>query len=124
MWVAAATVAGMSLSLEMITFDALDPRALAAWWGAQLGGEVRDDNDGWFVVLVLPEGPALGFQKVTDPTPGKNRVHLDLRSQDSSRAIEQLLGNGASLVAEHEEGSLAWSVLADPDGNQFCLART
>ncbi|WP_028046661.1 VOC family protein [Cellulomonas sp. URHE0023] len=114
----------MAFTVEMITFDTADARALAAWWAAQLGGTVRDDHDGWYVMVVPPEGgPWLGFQKVTHPTPGKNRVHIDLRPQDPAGAIERLVSNGATFVAEHEAGPVAWTVLADPDGNQFCVGR-
>ncbi|WP_426592490.1 VOC family protein [Cellulomonas sp. McL0617] len=115
----------MTFSVEMITFDTLDARALAAWWSAQVGGQVRDEHDGWYVMVVPPDGgPWLGFQKVDEPTPGKNRVHLDVRLPDPAAAIERLVTNGATFVADHEAGPVAWTVLADPDGNQFCVARS
>jgi predicted enzyme related to lactoylglutathione lyase len=123
-WVPGSSVRGMTLTPAMVTFDTLDARALSAWWAEQTGGEVRDIADGWFV-MVTPGpmgGPVLGFQKVEDPTPGKNRVHLDFGGSAGREAeAERLLAAGASLVGRHEHDGYAWVVLADPDGNQFCV---
>jgi hypothetical protein len=108
----------------MVTFDTHDAPALAAWWAEQTGGEVRDTSEGWFV-MVTPGpagGPMLGFQKVPDPTPGKNRVHLDLQASGGREdEVERLVAAGASVVARHELEGYPWVVLADPDGNQFCV---
>ena len=114
----------MTLSLGMVTIDSADPMPLAAWWAEQLGGEVVPgfEGDAWGMVK-LPDGTMLGFQKVPDPTPGKNKIHLDLHATDSAAEVERLIAAGASLVAEHEEGGFGWTTLADPDGNQFCVAQ-
>ncbi|WP_447644919.1 VOC family protein [Nocardioides zeae] len=114
----------MTLTLGMITLDTTDPSPLAAWWSAQTGATVEEEHDGWFVVLQLPGGPRLAFQKVDDPTPGKNRVHLDLgaASGDLDAEVERLVDAGATLVAERSMGDFRWVTLADPDGNQFCVA--
>lgn len=113
----------MTLTAAMVTFDTLDARALAAWWAEQVGGEVRDEMDGWFVMVTpsTPDGLTLGFQKVADPTPGKNRIHLDLGAPDREVEVERLLSAGATLVGRHEVQGYPWVVLADPDGNQFCV---
>ncbi|GAA2382949.1 hypothetical protein GCM10009855_23890 [Gordonia cholesterolivorans] len=67
--------------------------------------------------------PMIAFQKVADPTPGKNRIHLDLRADDRTAEVERLIAAGATLVAERSMGDgFAWTTLADPDGNQFCVA--
>ncbi|HEY0185848.1 MAG TPA: VOC family protein [Cellulomonas sp.] len=113
-----------TLKLGMITFDTTDAVALAGWWARQVGGEVQDGNGGWFVTVALPDGgPVLGFQKVADPTPGKNRIHLDLNVPDRAATAAALLTDGATLIAEQEMPGFGWTVLADPDGNQFCLAQ-
>ncbi|MDM8084142.1 VOC family protein [Cellulomonas cellasea] len=114
----------MTLTVEMMTFDALDAPALAQWWAAQTGGVVQDPADTPFVVVAPgPEGgPALGFQQVAAPTRGKNRVHLDLTTPDRVAEVARLIGVGAKFVAEHRENGLAWTVLADPEGNQFCVS--
>lgn len=122
MSVGVRSVPGMTIRLEMVTFDSLDARALAAWWARQTGGFVVDEADGWFVVV--EGGPVrLGFQKVPDPTPGKNRGHVDLVAPDRDAEVARLVGDGATLVATHDEGGFSWVVLADPDGNQFCVAQ-
>jgi len=115
----------MTIAVEMITFDTLDARALAAWWAARTGGTVVDEAEGWFVMVVPADGtgPRLGFQKVPDPTPGKNRVHLDLHPSDPAAAVDELVAAGATFVARHQEGTFSWAVLADPDGNQFCVSQ-
>ncbi|WP_258008667.1 VOC family protein, partial [Rhodococcus sp. ENV425] len=73
----------MALNIGMITFDSADPGPLATWWAEQIGGRIEQDNDGWFYIVGMPgTAQKLGFQKVPDPTPGKNRVHLDLVAPD------------------------------------------
>ncbi|MCB2175545.1 MAG: hypothetical protein KQH57_07030 [Actinomycetales bacterium] len=112
----------MALTIDAITIDSRDPRPLAEWWAAQLGGRITSD-DGQFVVVALPAGPAVTVQRVEDVTPGKNRLHLDLGAPDREAEVERLVAAGASLVAEHSlAGGFTWTVLADPDGNQFCVA--
>jgi predicted enzyme related to lactoylglutathione lyase len=64
----------------------------------------------------------LSFQKVDDPTPGKNRIHLDLTAEDLDAEVDRLLGAGATLVAHRGDENFRWVTLADPDGNQFCVA--
>ncbi|QBF45485.1 VOC family protein [Janibacter limosus] len=113
----------MSLTLGMITTDTTDATALATWWARQTDGTITQDNDGWFVVVQLPQGPMLAFQKVADPTPGKNRMHLDLGTPDLDGATRLLLEGGASHVADHESDGFRWVTLADPDGNEFCIAQ-
>jgi predicted enzyme related to lactoylglutathione lyase len=78
---------------------------------------------GTFVVVQLPSGQSLGFQKVDDPTPGKNRMHLDLTTDgDLSARVQQLEAAGARKIAEREMPGFGWVTLADPAGNEFCVA--
>ncbi|GED98362.1 VOC family protein [Gordonia crocea] len=113
----------MKLSIGMITFDTTDPLPLAQWWCTQTGGTVVETNDGWFVTVSTGNGtPMLAFQKVDDPTPGKNRLHLDLVSEDLEKQVARLLADGATLVARREMPGFEWATLADPDGNQFCVS--
>jgi catechol 2,3-dioxygenase-like lactoylglutathione lyase family enzyme len=119
-------VTRVPLNVKHVTFDTADARTLAAWWAELLGGEIAHDSDGWFV-LVEASGTAvdfLGFQKVDDPTPGKNRVHLDLSGNpDREAEVDRAVTLGASVVAHHGAGDgFQWTVLADPDGNQFCIS--
>lgn len=113
----------MSLALGMITTDSTDPLPLARWWAEVLEGEVVAENDGWFVVVVTPSG-TLAFQKVGEVTPGKNKLHLDLVVDDDlDHEHARLLERGAVSLGERREGGGRWFTLADPDGNEFCLAR-
>ncbi|MBO0925446.1 VOC family protein [Cellulomonas sp. zg-ZUI199] len=114
----------MELTIGMVTVDTHDPQALAAWWAQRTGGSVQAHGDD-FAVVVRPDGgrPALGFQKVDVPTPGKNRVHLDLEAPDAQAAVAELVAAGATRVADHgEPDGFSWAVLADPHGNQFCVS--
>ena len=114
----------MTLQLGMITFDTHDADALAEWWAAQTGAEVTERNDGWYVIVKGGSLPVIvSFQKVDDPTPGKNRVHLDLSAADLDAEVDRLLGAGATLVARRGDESFRWVTLADPHGNQFCVAQ-
>lgn len=115
----------MAMTVTMVTFDARDARALAQWWARQTGGQVAEDMDGWYLMVSPGErgGPVLGFQQVSDPTPGKNKVHLDLVADDRELEVERLLGDGALEVARHETPGFTWVVLADPEGNHFCVSQ-
>ena len=78
---------------------------------------------GEFVVVIRSEGPRLGFQKVPDPTPGKNRVHLDFSAGDVDAEVQRLVAAGATETGRHSFGeNFRWVVLADPEGNAFCVA--
>lgn len=112
----------MVLNTQMITFDCTDPDTLAAWWADAVGGEVNAVAPGEFV-MVVREGPALGFQRVPDPTPGKNKVHLDFHSPDRDAEVARLVAAGAKELGRHDFGpDFAWVVLEDPEGNAFCIA--
>jgi len=114
----------MTVSLAMITFDSADPVPLAEWWAARIGAEVGDTNDGWFVTIAGGSIPLrLGFQKVSDPTPGKNKLHLDLLAPDIDAEAARLVEAGATEVARQDLGGFRWITLADPQGNQFCVAQ-
>jgi len=113
----------MSLRLGVVTFDTLDALNLARWWADAVGGEITQENDGWFVVVAVPEGPLMAFQKVDDPTPGKNRVHLDLTATDDlDETAGRLMAAGATQIRDETMGDFRWMTLADPDGNHFCVA--
>lgn len=118
----------MTIRVGTITIDTADARALSAWWADLLGGEVVDQSGGggWFFTLATPGGTTFGFQQVADPTPGKNRLHVDFSVPDRRAVVESMVAQGAVLVAERDLSQFgtefAWTVLADPEGNQFCVA--
>jgi len=111
-----------SLTPRMVTIDCADPRKLAEFWTEALGYTVLHDLE-WFVVLSGGEGKLnLGLQKVPEPRTGKNRVHVDYHTEDRAAAVERLVKLGATVLGEEEVPGLTWTVLADPDGNEFCVA--
>jgi predicted enzyme related to lactoylglutathione lyase len=106
----------------MVTIDTTDAERLGGWWAEQTGARITETNNGWYVVLAGGGLPALlSFQKVDDPTPGKNKLHLDLVTDDLETAVDELVGAGAAVVARRDEG-FAWVTLTDPDGNEFCVS--
>jgi predicted enzyme related to lactoylglutathione lyase len=114
--------------LGWIQIDCRDPVALAAFWGAVLGLPVDADSLGdppHYVGLVPtgPDDPQVNFQRVSESKTVKNRLHFDLRVDDVDAATAQIesLG-GVRLQADdvHEYG-FSWRVMADPEGNEFCL---
>lgn len=132
-----------------ITFDAADPSALAEFWALALGyvpqpppsgfdswEAFAEANDmpgavGDYGSVVDPEGvgPRLFFQKVPEPKTAKNRVHLDVHASGSESDpelreahIAKLVEAGATRGAEYSEFGASWVVMADPEGNEFCVS--
>jgi len=112
----------MALKPGMVTIDCADPRTLAGFWTEAAGYRVASD---FGVFLVLEPGDAaglpLGLQKVAEPRNGKNRVHIDWRTDDRVEEVARLTKLGATVLGEHEVPGLRWTVLADPEGNEFCV---
>ncbi|MGU3497376.1 VOC family protein [Mycobacterium sp. C31M] len=111
----------MSLILSQIAVDARDPEALAKWWSEVLGWPTRVDSDGDAFVTPPPgQGTELLFLAVPDAKVVKNRVHLDFTPEDQAAEVERLIGLGATRV-DIGQGEQSWVVLADPEGNEFCI---
>lgn len=107
--------------------DAHDPRAQVAWWAQVIDDfEPDPDNTDDEAGLRGPAGRWLLFLRVPEPKTVKNRMHVCLRPVDRSRdeEIDRILGLGASLVADLRNGDAGWAVLADPEGNEFCVLST
>ena len=110
----------MSLVLEQIVVDARDPVALGRWWVEALRWIiVNDDPDEFEIRPQADRLPGLIFEPVDDRKQVKNRLHLDLRPDDQD---ERLIALGASRV-DVGQGEAPWVVLADPEGNEFCVLR-
>lgn len=113
----------MALTIAMVTLDSTDPKPLAEWWAKQTGAEVIMDMDGWFQVVAGADLPVrLGFQKVDEVSPGKNKLHLDLASDDPDAEVERFVAAGATLLGERGQDAFTWTTLADPQGNEFCIS--
>ena len=115
----------MSLELATLTVDARDPAALATWWQQVLGGEVDGSEAPDEVVLELPGAAPILFNMERTPKTVKNRLHFDLRPDDRNAEVERLLLLGAVKVDIGQAGAanVTWVVLADPEGNEFCVLR-
>ena len=127
----------MANRLTTLVVDCTDPQRLADFWCQVLGYEVVPDADSGAEldgsVEIGPPGqpphgplPTLLFQPVPDPTPGKRRLHLDLNAtdRDQDAELERLLALGAGRADVGQAGDESWHVLADPEGNEFCLLAT
>jgi catechol 2,3-dioxygenase-like lactoylglutathione lyase family enzyme len=112
-----AEIAGVAA----LAVDSRDPEALANWWQRLLGGRVEVDSDG-DVMLHLGAGLDVIFMAVPDEKRGKNRLHLDLRARAYEQAVQQAVALGAVLAPDVYEGD-RWTVLRDPEGNEFCILR-
>jgi predicted enzyme related to lactoylglutathione lyase len=114
----------MTLTIGMVTIDTSDPHKLADFWTSALGTTVQHDWGEFLVLRPVSEGAVqLGLQRVDTVAPGKNRVHFDVHVADRVAEVARLVDLGASEVAEHTVPGLTWTVLADPEGNQFCVGQ-
>lgn len=112
----------MSLGLHAVTVDCHDATSLAAFWASALGGTARESGNGYVAVDHGRHGEQhLLFQPVPEARQGKNRLHLDLGADDPGTEVQRLLGPGATLVDSRSDSLFTWWVLADPEGNLFCV---
>ena len=120
----------MSTHFVLIVIDSNDPHRLARWWSEALGWPITLEEDEEVVVEPMDEledrVPALVFGTVPEAKTTKNRVHLDLAStspEDQAATVERLLAAGATRADVGQTGDESWEVLADPEGNEFCVLR-
>ncbi|MFF3016638.1 VOC family protein [Streptomyces sp. NPDC057939] len=114
--------------VQNVAIDCADPYGLARFWSGVTGCPPDpDDEPGAMETQLTPaQGPVLYFNRVPEAKTVKNRIHLCLRPETSrDLEVERLLGLGATLVADRRDpdGS-GWAVLADPEGNEFCVLRS
>jgi predicted enzyme related to lactoylglutathione lyase len=97
---------------------------LVEFWKSLLGVEVAQSFAPYFTWLKPQHdgGVMVAIQAVPDPTPGRRRLHLDTVVEDLDAAIERITELGGSFVEDHDMQGFVWKVMADPDGNEFCIA--
>ena len=111
----------MGLEWEQVVVDAADPVELGRWWARALGWVVLNDAPDEFEIRPTPDRlPGLIFEPVGELKRGKNRLHLDFRPDDQEAEVARLLDLGARH-ADVGQGQQSWVVLADPEGNEFCV---
>lgn len=119
-------MSGAPLSITIV-LDCGDAARLAEFWSAALGYLVGDPLEQF--VMLRPDArddarPHLILQQVPEPKAGKNRMHLDLHAADLDAEMARLIGLGARKLQETPNclGAYCWYLMADPEGNEFCLA--
>ncbi|MFE6184088.1 VOC family protein [Streptomyces sp. NPDC056465] len=114
--------------LQNVAVDCANAYELARFWSEALGRPLHpDDAPGDPEIdVMLAQGPLLHFNQVPEPKTLKNRLHLCLRPETTrEEEVERLLGLGATLLDDRREpGGAGWAVLADPEGNEFCVLRS
>ena len=111
----------MSIVWEQLTVAASNPAVLGRWWREALGWVTVNDDPVVYDIQPGPQRlPGISFLAVQDPKQGKNRLHIDLRPDDQAAEVERLIAMGASRV-DIGQGDVPWVVLADPEGNEFCV---
>ncbi|WUH93306.1 VOC family protein [Streptomyces sp. NBC_00433] len=115
--------------VQNVAIDCADAYALASFWSKVTGCPLHADDfpgDPEAQVLLSEDGPVLHFNQVPEAKADKNRIHLCLRPETSrDQEVERLLGIGATFVADRRNpDGTGWAVLADPEGNEFCVLRS
>ena len=117
----------MSLRFYSVLIDCADPRALGNWWAQALDWEVTLDDDDEVDVAAGRDAegkeiePILTFLPVPEVKTIKNRLHIDLAPDDRDAEVDRLIGMGATRVDIGQGADVSWVVLADPEGNEFCV---
>lgn len=111
----------MSLMWEQLVVHSIAPVDLGRWWCAALGWiVVSDDPDVFEIRPSEHQMPGLLFLLAADAKTFKNRLHIDLRPDDRDAEVDRLVQLGATRV-NIGQGDVSWVVLADPEGNEFCV---
>ena len=116
----------MALRPDALVFDTRDPMVEAIFWADALGFDLDPDSDGTDAHISDPSARTSGafFQAVPEPKVVKNRVHLDLRPTTTmAEEVERLRHLGAAPTRFVDEGHGSWTVMGDPEGNEFCVLR-
>jgi len=116
----------MDIRIQCVVVDTHDLPALARFWTQALGWSVLSEREREIVIGPDVDAPVgICFMPVTGPKTVKNRLHLDLTTSASDREaeIDRLLALGARRADVGQTGDESWTVLADPEGNEFCVVR-
>jgi hypothetical protein len=117
----------MTLRLGEIVIDCADHETVVAFWLEAMGEYARVEVNEQYVAITPAEPsigrPAILFQKVPEPKTVKNRVHLDLRGESMTVEVARPVSLGATFIAERSlADDVRWTVMADPEGNEFCVS--
>ena len=127
----------MTVKIASVTFDCADALTVARFWSAALGRSLdpnassdaatigfagRRDKVGWAAVE-RDDDPTWMFFKVPEPKTAKNRMHVDVIAPDPESEIARLVELGATRVADMDQYGYTWTVMTDPEGNEFCVGK-
>lgn len=127
----------MTIRIASVTFDCADALTVGRFWSAALGRPLdpnassdfaaiglvgRRDTEGW-ASAERDDDPTWMFVKVPEPKTAKNRMHLDVMTPDLEDEVARLIELGATRVTDMNEYGYVWTVMADPEGNEFCVAK-
>jgi hypothetical protein len=126
----------MTVTIASLTFDCRDALVVGGFWSAAIGRPLDPGGTGEFASIGFPEhrdtagwsvsredGPTWLFNRVPEPKTAKNRMHVDVATPDPEAEIERLVELGAARVRDVEEYGFSWTVMRDPEGNEFCVAQ-
>ena len=113
----------INVRLYEVVIDCADPRALADFWMRFTGYVMRHGDDDWVSIGAQDGSVIIGFQKVPEPKSVKNRVHLDFAADDYEATALEIEGLGATRKWISDKPEDSFVVLADPEGNEFCIVR-
>lgn len=109
--------------LSSIVINSTTPHELAQWWAPHVGGTIAGASSSF----VFVDGPTVNFlfQQVPDPTPGTRRIHFDFEADPAVGRVKEVarfVESGATEAVTHTSDGFSWTVLEDPEGNQFCVS--
>ncbi len=113
----------MMAFIKYVTFDCADPQGLSSFWSEVTGYRSVAEEDG-FAALAAPDHRGVRgilFWRVPEPKTAKSRIHVDLATKDPEDEIERLIALGATMVEFREGNGTSWTVMLDPEGNEFCI---
>lgn len=114
----------MASRFYQLVIDSREPSALARFWAAALGQRILYESDDEVIVGSDEHSyPGLCFVPVPDDRTVKNRLHIDLDPDDRDAEVDRLIALGARRVDVGQSADVPWVVLADPEGNEFCLLK-
>lgn len=113
----------MACRFTELIVDANDPQALAGFWSQVLDWEAGQTEDLWWLKPPLAAVPLIVFAPVPEKKSTKDRIHIDVSPTDRTRdeEVDRLLALGATRADVGQGDEVSWVVLADPEGNEFCV---
>lgn len=120
----------MTVQLAAVTFDCEDAMTVGNFWAAALDRPLDGHSTRDFATIGMADGHTVGdtnawmFACVPEPKAAKNRMHIDFATDDREAEVNRLIGLGAKRGEDQQEWGFAWTVMQDPEGNEFCVAQT